>query len=91
MNTYLSSISKENLNRLQEINQILFFIETYTTQLIELKPTELHHIIHILGDNIQFLTQQTLKLITKSNLNPESIDLAERNLNSILKTGFNKV
>jgi hypothetical protein len=30
-------------------------------------------------------------LITKSNLNPESIDLAERNLNSILKTGFNKV
>ena len=91
MNTYLSSISKENLNRLQEINQILFFIETYPTQLIEFKPNELHQIIHILGDNIQFLNQQTLKLITKSNLNPESIDLAERNLNALLKTGFNKV
>ena len=90
MNDYLSTVPKEAKIRLEELHQLVLFIETYPKQLIKLKPNELSQLIFILGDNLQFLEQKTLKLIKNSDLNSETKELAERHLNAIYKTGFVK-
>jgi hypothetical protein len=90
MKEYLSELSSEEKNGLSEINHIIQFIETYPTQLIDLKLTELSNVILTLGYNIQFLTEKTLDLLSKSEISQEAKELVEKTLHVIYKTGFVK-
>jgi hypothetical protein len=90
MKEYLSQLSSDEKNGLTEINHIIQFIETYPTQLTELKSNELSSIISILGHHSQFLTQKSLEFLSTSEINQNAKDLIDKTLQAIYKTGFVK-
>jgi hypothetical protein len=90
MNEYLTQLPTEQKNRLNELHQLLNFIETYPNHLSENLPNELDTLLSILDTNTQFLTSKTISLFAKATLSTTSKELCEQQLNILSKTGFSK-